>query len=89
MKNGVKVRIGAAAGEPVENHLDLFGSTVHLAARLCTYAQPEQSVVSSAVADLCIGQGLTFDDLGEVSLKGFERPIRAHAVREVHDSDPG
>jgi class 3 adenylate cyclase len=84
----VKVRIGAAAGEPVENHLDLFGSTVHLAARLCTYAQPEQSVVSSAVADLCIGKGLTFDDLGEVSLKGFERPIRAHAVREAHESDP-
>ena len=31
----IKVRIGAAAGEPVENHMDLFGSTVQLAARLC------------------------------------------------------
>ncbi|MDQ6916326.1 MAG: adenylate/guanylate cyclase domain-containing protein [Pseudomonadota bacterium] len=70
----LRVRIGAAAGEPVENHLDLFGSTVHLAARLCSHAQPEQSVVSNVVAELCIGKGLTFQDLGEVSLRGFDRP---------------
>jgi len=77
----VKVRIGAAAGEPVENHLDLFGSTVQLAARLCSYAQPEQSLVSNAVAELCMGKGLTFHDLGEISLKGFDRPVRVHAVQ--------
>jgi hypothetical protein len=29
---------------------------------------------------LCIGKGLPFQDLGEVALKGFDRPIRAHAV---------
>jgi class 3 adenylate cyclase len=77
----VKVRIGAAAGEPVENHRDLFGSAVQLAARLCSHAQPEQSLVSNAVAELCIGKGLTFQDLGEVSLKGFDRPIRVHAIQ--------
>jgi class 3 adenylate cyclase len=77
----VKVRIGAAAGEPVENHRDLFGSTVQLAARLCSHAQPEQSLVSNAVAELCIGKGLTFQDLGEISLKGFDRPIRVHAIQ--------
>ena len=32
----------AAAGEPVEQHNDLFGCTVQLAARLCAQAQPEQ-----------------------------------------------
>jgi class 3 adenylate cyclase len=77
----VKVRIGAAAGEPVENHLDLFGATVQLAARLCSHAQPEQSLVSNVVAELCIGKGLTFQDLGEVSLKGFDRPIRVHSIQ--------
>ena len=77
----VKVRIGAAAGEPVENHQDLFGSTVQLAARLCAHAQPAQSLVSNAVAELCLGKGLLFDDLGEVAFKGFSRPIRVHAVR--------
>jgi class 3 adenylate cyclase len=78
----VKVRIGAAAGEPVENDLDLFGSTVQLAARLCSHAQPEQILVSNVVAELCIGKGLTFQDLGEVSLKGFDRPIRVHAIKQ-------
>jgi class 3 adenylate cyclase len=76
----IKVRVGAAAGEPVEHHDDLFGCTVQLAARLCSHAQPEQIVVSNAIADLCVGKGLMFEDLGEVSLKGFDRPVRAHAV---------
>ena len=76
----LKVRIGAAAGEPVENHNDLFGSTVQLAARLCGHAAPEQILVSNAIAELCLGKGFSFQDLGEVVLKGFARPTRAHAV---------
>ncbi len=86
-KTGVafKVRIGAAAGEPVEDHMDLFGSTVQLAARLCSHAQPEQSLVSNVVAELCIGKGLAFEDLGEVSFKGFERPVRVHAIQHAGD----
>jgi class 3 adenylate cyclase len=76
----IKVRIGGAAGEPVEHHTDLFGSTVQLAARLCSHAEPEQILVSNVVAELCLGKGLTFRALGDVSLKGFEHPIRVHAV---------
>jgi class 3 adenylate cyclase len=76
----LKVRIGAAAGEPVENHNDLFGSTVQLAARLCGHAAPEQILVSNAIAELCLGKGFSFQDVGEVALKGFRQPVRAHAV---------
>src|SRR5437763_2720574 len=76
----LKVRVGAAAGEPVEQHNDLFGSTVQLACRLCEHAAPEQIVVTNAIAELCIGKGLRFEELGEVVLKGFSRPVRAHAV---------
>jgi len=76
----LKVRVGAAAGEPVEQHHDLFGSTVQLAARLCSHAEPEQILVSNAIAELCIGKGLLFEDLGEVALKGFGYPVRAHAA---------
>jgi class 3 adenylate cyclase len=78
-----KVRIGAAAGEPVENHQDLFGTTVQLAARLCAHAEPEQSLVSNVVAELCLGKGLAFQDLGEVSLKGFAQPVKVHAIRHA------
>ncbi len=76
----IKVRIGGAAGEPVERDNDIFGTTVQLAARLCSHAQPDQILVSTAVAELCIGKGLTFRPLGEVALKGFDRPVQVHAV---------
>lgn len=76
----LKVRVGAAAGEPVEQNNDLFGSTVQLAARLCDHARPEQILVSNAIAELCLGKGLLFEDLGEVVLKGFGYPVRAHAA---------
>ena len=76
----LKVRVGAAAGEPVEQNNDLFGSTVQLAARLCAHAQPEQILVSNAIPDLCIGKGLLFEEVGEVALKGFNYPVRAHAA---------
>ena len=79
-EHALKVRVGAAAGEPVEQNNDLFGSTVQLAARLCTHAEPEQILVSNAIAELCIGKGLSFEDVGEVSLKGFNSPVRAHAA---------
>jgi class 3 adenylate cyclase len=76
-----QVRVGVAAGEPVEHHNDLFGCTVQLAARLCSNAQAEQILVSNVVAELCEGKILPFEDLGEIPLKGFEQPVRAHAVR--------
>ena len=76
----LKVRIGIAAGEPVEREHDLFGATVQLAARLCSHAQPQQILVSNVVAELCLGKGLRFSELGDVSLKGFSRPIRVHVV---------
>jgi class 3 adenylate cyclase len=79
-KRALKVRVGAAVGEPVEQHNDLFGSTVQLAARLCAHAQPEQILVSSAIAELCLGKGLLFQDIGEVTLKGFNSPVRAHTA---------
>jgi class 3 adenylate cyclase len=79
-KRCLKVRVGAAVGEPVEQHNDLFGSTVQLAARLCAHAQPEQILVSNAIAELCLGKGLLFEDVGEVTLKGFGSPVRAHVA---------
>jgi class 3 adenylate cyclase len=79
-EHAFQLRAGVAAGEPVERHNDLFGNTVQLAARLCSHAQPEQVLVSNVVVELCQGKLLPFEDLGEVSLKGFDEPVRAHAV---------
>ncbi|HST31764.1 MAG TPA: nickel-binding protein, partial [Chthoniobacterales bacterium] len=54
----IRVRVGIAAGEPVERHNDLFGVTVQLASRLCSHAQAEQILVSNVVAELCQGKVL-------------------------------
>jgi class 3 adenylate cyclase len=56
------VRLGIAAGEPVEHHNDLFGCTVQLAARLCSHAQAQQILVSNVVAELCEGKALPFEE---------------------------
>jgi class 3 adenylate cyclase len=81
-----KVRAGVAAGEPVEHHNDLFGCTVQLAARLCSHAQPEQILVSNVVAELCEGKMLPFQELEELNLKGFDQPVRAHAVNWANEA---
>jgi class 3 adenylate cyclase len=79
--HAVRVRIGAAAGEPVEQRHDLFGSTVQLAARLCAFADPDQVVVSTDLAELCRDEGIDFDEPVHAQLKGFEQPVRAQLVR--------
>jgi class 3 adenylate cyclase len=84
----VKLRIGAAAGEPVEDGNDLFGCTVQLAARFCAQAEPDQILVSNAVVELCLGKKFLFQDAGEFVLKGFGQPIRAHAVVWADEAVP-
>ena len=77
----IRVRIGLAAGEPVEDGDDLFGAAVQLASRICDCAGPGAILVSNVVRELSLGKGFLFRDLGEVELKGFEQPIRLHEVR--------
>lgn len=77
----ISVRIGAAAGEPVEQGNDLFGSTVQLAARLCSHAESGQILVSNGLAELCLGKGIKFNDLGHAQLKGFAEPIAVRTVQ--------
>jgi class 3 adenylate cyclase len=75
-----RVRIGMAAGEPVTERDDLFGAAVQLAARLCARAEPGSILVSSAVHDLALGKGFTFQSRGRLRLKGFDSPMSAFEV---------
>jgi class 3 adenylate cyclase len=77
----IRVRIGAAAGEPVEDSEDLFGATVQLASRICDCAEPGTILVSNAVRELAIGKGFLFRDRGETEIKGFDELVRLHEVR--------
>ena len=75
-----RVRIGAAAGEPIERDNDFFGSTVNLAARLCAHAEPGKVLVTNGIAELCLGKGMKFADMRDADLKGFDEPIRTREV---------
>jgi class 3 adenylate cyclase len=72
----LRVRIGVAAGEPVDHNDDLFGSTVTLASRICDAADAGRVLASGLVRDLGIKRGFVFDDGREVMLKGFAEPAR-------------
>jgi class 3 adenylate cyclase len=76
----LRIRVGIASGEPIEHANDLFGATVQLAARLCAHAEPEQILISNAVAELCIGKMLPITAAGQFTLKGFKEPVHVHAV---------
>ena len=67
----LSVRIGIDAGEPVEDHSDLFGSTVQLASRLCSEAEADGIIVSGFARELCQEDAARFVALGERQLKGF------------------
>jgi class 3 adenylate cyclase len=72
-----RVRIGMAAGEPVDHNDDLFGSTVNLASRLCDAADPGGTLVSDVVREQGAGCGYLFAATDSRELKGFSRLVPA------------
>jgi class 3 adenylate cyclase len=78
----LRVKIGLAAGEPVTEEDDLFGAAVQLAARLCDQAGADGILVSAAGRDLCIGKTFGFLEHGELTLRGFDEPVRAYSALE-------
>jgi class 3 adenylate cyclase len=79
-QTALAVRIGIAAGEPVTDGGDLFGSVVQLASRLSSRAGPGTILVSSAIRDLARGKGYQFSAAKALRLKGFDEPMRASEV---------
>jgi class 3 adenylate cyclase len=71
------VKVGIAAGEPVTEQGDMFGAAVQLAARLCGSAEPGEIYLSDALRGLAIGKRFSFTGPIDLSLKGFDEPVRA------------
>jgi len=76
----VHVRIGLAAGEPITEDEDLFGTAVNLAARICDAAETGSVFVSNVVKELSIGKNYQFEHVAELVLKGFPDPIAVARV---------
>ena len=74
------LRVGMSAGEPVEQHRDLFGAVVNTARRICEAAAPGQILVSGALRELGLGKGVRFHRAGERLLKDVEEPQLLYRV---------
>jgi adenylate cyclase len=73
----IEFRIGINVGDVVVENGDIFGDGVNVAARLEGLADPGGICISARVQEDAAGRlDLTFDDLGEQSLKNIARPAR-------------
>lgn len=79
-EEAIFVRIGLAAGEPIEEYGDFFGHAVQLAARLCALAQPGQILASELIYELSQDTHVAFEALGSVQLKGFEGETNVYSI---------
>jgi adenylate cyclase len=83
----IQFRIGINLGDVIVEDGDIFGDGVNVAARLQELAEPGGVCVSAAVRDQ-VGDRLdvTFEDLGDQTVKNIVRSIRAFRV--VLDETP-
>ncbi|MGZ3587743.1 MAG: nickel-binding protein [Candidatus Limnocylindrales bacterium] len=84
----LRVRIGLAAGQPVDHNDDLFGSTVTLASRICDAADAGHVLASDLVRELGSERGFSFDGGHDLQLKGFVGPTRVFELRRRPTGDP-
>jgi adenylate cyclase len=71
-KVDVRARVGVNAGRVIFRDGDYFGRTVNVAARIADYARPGEVLVSDEVKERWSGDGVLFEAIGPVALKGLK-----------------
>jgi class 3 adenylate cyclase len=74
----VPARVGVNAGPVVFQDGDYFGRTVNVAARIANYARPREVLVSQDVVDAAPPEGVAFELIGDIVLKGLTTPVTLH-----------
>ena len=72
----VPARVGINAGTVIEQEGDFFGRTVNVAARIADYASPHEVLVSEEARTAV--DGVEFESVGDVPLRGVSRPVTLH-----------
>jgi adenylate cyclase len=72
--------VGLHAGPVVFQGGDYFGRTVNLAARIGELAAPGQLLVTQEIVDRVVPDGIAFEPVGAVELKGVSEPVPLYAV---------
>ena len=75
--------VGVNAGPVVYRDGDYFGRTVNIAARIASRAGPNEVLVSGETVELAEPEGVRFEEIGPVELKGVSRPVQLFRARRV------
>ena len=59
---------------------DYFGRTVNVASRIADYARPGEVLVSGEVKERWGGDGVRFEEIGPVALKGLKEDVTLYAA---------
>jgi class 3 adenylate cyclase len=79
---GITIRAGVHVGEIEQRGADIAGIAVHIAQRICSTAEPGETLVSRTVTDLTAGSGIEFDDRGSHQLKGLDGSWHLYRARD-------
>jgi adenylate cyclase len=80
----IEFRIGINLGDIIIDEGDIYGDGVNVAARLEALAEPGGICLSGAAHEQVRDKlDLTFEDLGEQSVKNIARPVRVYRVRDA------
>jgi adenylate cyclase len=73
--------VGLHTGPVVFQGGDYFGRTVNIAARIAEQARPGQVLVTQEIVDQVGSDGVTFEPMGAVELKGVSQPVILQVVK--------
>jgi adenylate cyclase len=76
----VRARVGVNAGRVIFRDGDYFGKTVNVASRIADYARPGEVLVSDEVRARWSGEGVRFEPIGPVALKGLRDELTLYAA---------
>ena len=76
----VRARVGVNAGSVIFRDGDYFGRTVNVAARIVEYARPGEVLVSNEVKERSGSDGVRFEPIGPVALKGLKEQLTLHSA---------
>jgi class 3 adenylate cyclase len=77
----LRSRVGIHAGEVEFRGDAVTGLSVHIAARVCALADPDEVLATRTVKDVLVGSGFDFTDRGTHTLKGVPDSWQLFSVR--------
>jgi class 3 adenylate cyclase len=77
------MHVGIHAGPVIFQDGDVYGRTVNLASRIASHATGGQVLASDETVGRVRSEEVTFEPIGQVALKGVERPVPLHRARRA------